>query len=281
MANARQNAEVAEKWGTRPYIRWLDTSELGMRLYLALYKTGRRLVMENGDLMPRALKRLKFKPGPGGFWYRDETTFNPKEFMEALPGSHVNKETPISDAILDLTEREAGLKGGAETALDQITALLIETQPVFLGLNHQGAEVYENKDGTRVTLSKEGSATERDLEAPSLFLRAHSERALRNCALGYVRTLAALERHEPEYVQPATFMRAIGLDPAVERDRFATAVSEAAVLAVCGMRDADRLEATKIEALVNAMDGLGIAVPLDLVSLSEAAAGFNAPMIRR
>jgi hypothetical protein len=232
MIDEAKNKAVAAKWSTPERIRWMDLSAAGMHLYLAVYNSGRRLVMENGDKMPEAMAKLNFQRADNGYWFRLDFTYSPNDFKAAIPNAVTRRDMPISEVILDLTELQAvnAADDKKNAALAKMTHEFEETAPTFLGLNRAGDEVYQKSTGIRHLVNRRRTVSEDKGAAtvPAHYLRAPDSNQLSGCAEGYIVTLEAAPT--AEFSRPEVFMKtALELDPVKDRAKFASAVAAAAV----------------------------------------------------
>ena len=232
MYDVAKNKAVAAKWGTPETTRWMDVTAAGMRMYLAVYKNGRRLVMENGDKMPEAMQKLNFVRAENGYWYRNEFSFQPNDFKAVIPSAVTRRDMPIMDVLLDLTDLAPSNdqeEKKDDAALATMTKQFEDTAPAFLGFNRSGDEVYENFEGVRHLVSRKRTTSETSGAAtvPSHYLRAPDNNQLAACADGYIVTLETAAN--ADFAKPAAFIKAIELDPVKDAKRFAEAVSAAAV----------------------------------------------------
>ncbi len=229
MLDEAKNNAVAKKWGAPPFTKWMDVTASGMRLYLAVYQTGRRLVVENGDKRPDAMRRLGFHPTGKGYWHREELSFRPIDFKDVIPEAVSRRDMPISDIILDLSE-------AGDPPLDHGTAalndFLKETSKTFLGFNRRGDEVFEDDKGQRGIVNKQSVWTEADgVMPPDLFLRAGDAEQTSGCALGFVRTIEATPT--ASHAKSEAFRRTIGKESDADSEAFKRAVTAAAVSLLC------------------------------------------------
>jgi hypothetical protein len=230
MFDVEKNKAVAAKWGTPETTRWMDVTAAGMRMYLAVYRNGRRLVMENGDKHPEAMEKLNFQRAENGYWFRTDFAFQPNDFRAVIPSAVTRRDMPIMDVLLDLTELSpSNDETKDDSALAAMTKQFEDTAPAFLGFNRSGDEVYEKSDGVRHLVSKKRTAVETAGAAsfPSNFLRAPDNNQLAACADGYIVTLDIAAN--AEFSKPEAFIKALELDPVKDAKKFSEAVSAAAV----------------------------------------------------
>ncbi len=283
MFDDAKNKAVAAKWNTHERMRWMDLSAAGMHLYLAVYKKGRRLVIENGDKMPEAMKKLGFERADNGYWFRLDFTYNPNDIKAAIPNAVTRRDMPISEIILDLTEAEpvndATATTGNEAALAKMTQEFEDTAPTFLGLNRAGDEIYQKSNGVRHLVNKKRTTSEDKGAAtvPAHYLRAPDSNQLSGCAEGYIVTLEVAPA--AEFSRPDVFMKtALELDPFKDRARFAAAVSAAAVRHITKDNKetlTSRYErAARLSSLFSQV-GLDIGVNLESVLLTRRLLGTD------
>ncbi|MBY3433222.1 hypothetical protein HFN89_03385 [Rhizobium laguerreae] len=282
MYDVEKNKAVAKKWGTPETTRWMDVTAAGMRMYLAVYKNGRRLVMENGDKMPEAMEKLNFQRAENGYWYRNEFSFQPNDFKAVIPSAVTRRDMPIMDVLLDLTElapsNDAGEESKEDAALATMTKQFEDTAPAFLGFNRSGDEVYENSEGVRHLVSRKRSVVESTGAAsvPSHYLRAPDNNQLAACADGYIVTLETAAN--ADFAKPTAFMKALELDPVKDAKRFAEAVSAAAVRHIT--KDSKETltlryeKACRLSSLLKSV-GLDIGVNLESMILARRLMGTD------
>lgn len=280
MLDQAKNKAVAEKWNTPEFTRWMDVTSAGMRMYLAVYKNGRRLVMEGGDKMPEAMEKLKFQRADNGFWYRNEFSFQPNEFKAVIPGAVTRRDMPISEVLLDLTELAPSddKEDKKDASLAQMTKQFEDTAPEFLGFNRSGDEVYQNSEGVRHLVSKKRSVVESSGAAtvPAHYLRAPDNNQLAACADGYIVTLELAA--QADFAKPDTFMKALELNPAKDAGRFAEAVAAAAIRYITKDNKETlslRYEkACRLSSLISSV-GLDIGVNLESMVLARRLMGTD------
>lgn len=281
MYDVEKNKAVAAKWGTPETTRWMDVTAAGMRMYLAVYKNGRRLVMENGDKHPEAMEKLNFQRAENGYWYRNEFSFQPNDFKAVIPSAVTRRDMPIMEVLLDLTELapsndQEEKKDNA--ALATMTKQFEDTAPAFLGFNKSGDEVYENSEGVRHLVSRKRSVVESTGAAtvPFHYLRAPDNNQLAACADGYIVTLETAAN--AEFAKPAAFIKALELDPVKDAKKFAEAVSAAAVRYIT--KDSKETltlrfeKACRISGLLKSV-GLDIGVNLESMILARRLMGTD------
>lgn len=281
MYDVEKNKAVAAKWQTPETTRWMDVTAAGMRMYLAVYKNGRRLVMENGDKHPEAMKKLNFQRAENGYWYRNEFSFQPNDFKAVIPSAVTRRDMPIMDVLLDLTELAPSDDPKAtkdDAALASMTKQFEDTAPAFLGFNRSGDEVYENSEGIRHLVSRKRTTAENTGAAtvPSHYLRAPDNNQLAGCADGYITTLEMAAN--ADFAKPEAFIKALELDPAKDARRFADAVAAAAVRHIT--KDSKETltlryeKACRLSALLKSV-GLEIGVNLESVILARRLMGTD------
>ena len=280
MLDEAKNKAVAAKFNIAERIRWMDLSAAGMKMYLAVYKSGKRLVIEGGDKAPEAMARLKFERMDNGFWFRNEHHYNPSDVKAAIPSAVTRRDMPISEVILDLTDPAPvlGADAAEEAGMADMTQLFEDTAPAFIGFNRQGEEVYQNDAGVRHLVNKKRVVVESTGAAsvPGHYLRAIDNGQLATCAEGYLVTIEAGPNEE--YSKPETFMKAIKIDPVKDRTRFAAAVASAIVKKVT--RDIKETlslryeNAGRLSGYLNAV-GLDIGVNLESMILARRLMGTD------
>jgi hypothetical protein len=268
MLDVAKNNAVAEKWGVPPFTKWVDISATGMRLFLAVYKTGRRLVVENGDKRPDAMLRLGFKQVGKGYWHSEGLSFQPTAIKEALPEAITRRDMPISDIILDLSE--VGLEDTKDNPLTSLNDFLKKTSSTFLGLNRRGDEVFEGEKGVRFLVAKHRVWTEKDCDLPvDLFLRAGDAVQLSGCAIGFVRTIETMAM--ADVAHPDGFRRTIGGESEDDCAAFNAAVTAAAISLLC--RDERTISQVQDRArrLAHTLAATGLKPQADLEAITLAA----------
>lgn len=280
MFDEAKNKAVAERWGTPEKIRWMDLSAAGMRMYLAVYKTGKRLVIEGGDKNPAAMAKLNFTDAGNGFWHRNEISYSPQDFKNAIPSAQTRRDMPISEIILNLSDPapEAVSENTSAAAMAEMTKHFEDTAPLFLGFNKSGSQVFQNGDGSRFLTDNKRTSKETKGAAsiPAHYLRASDSNQLLGCAEGYIVTLSAYP--DADCSLPETFMKVLDLDPVKDRSKFVKAVATASIKSLT--REAKETlthryeKAGKLSAVL-AKAGIDIGANLESVMLARRLLGTD------
>ena len=254
--------------------RWIDLRPAGMKLYLAVHSGGNRLVIENGDLMPDAMRAMGYKPAGHGYWYSDELGLAPKLFTDNIPGARSERKYPRSEIHLPLLD-----KSKLSAAAAHLSAELDKSARTLLGWNKMGQPVFEDSDGVRHLINETKTVSEKaaSTAVPGFYLRAVDDNMLAACAEGYIQTL---KQSSPtsDCARPDTFMKAIGLNPQQDRPKFEKAVTSACVRELFKDRKsllADRYELASQLSNRVASVGIGLSGILEVTILARRVMGLD------
>jgi len=205
-------------------MRWIDLSEYGMRLYVAVLPNARALVIDKvSGQHEAAVKALGFRQRPSGAWVKAGAgPVNPREYLRAFPKAKI-REMEENEYLVQLDAKaadEAGKPVPAEAG--------DIPEAKTLGFNRLGQKVFD-EEGRRHILDQRGARIREDAigtPMPGMFLRAVDEGSLALCAEGYIETVTR-DPAEP-FAAPEAFVRSIGLAPDSEA-RFRGEVASAMV----------------------------------------------------
>lgn len=208
--------------------KWLDLSEYGMKLHLAVMPTAQILLLDKvPDQHIDAVRRLGFQKRPtGNSWIKPNATqLNPREFQREFPKLKI-REHEQGEYVLRIEPPKPSAE--TETSSDLISTSDIK-ETVLLGYNRQGQKIVE-ENGERVFVDSRGrQIKEKGMAAssPGMFLRAVDETSFTMCAEGFVET--AVKTHGTDQtISIDTYMKTIGVEPS-RKEEFVTAVKEAAL----------------------------------------------------
>jgi hypothetical protein len=251
--------------------RWVDVSAAGMRLYIAVYKGGKRLVMENGDKMPEVMELLKFERAANGFWFHNDASFEPKLYTNNIPGALLVRAMPTREVLVDLRNFELAPgedENSPRAKLARLTTQLADTAPVLLGFNKASQPVHQGKDGKRYLENGTKSIAEGSGPAalPGHYLRAVDSKMLEACADAYLVTLSKASP-DAEFVKPENFMKTIGLKDG-DTATFADAVSSAVIRAIMKNRkETLRQRFDSAVAYKETLERVGLKLPTSLEAM--------------
>jgi len=184
--------------------RWIDLSEHGMKLILAVLPNTRALVI---DRVPEehaaAVASLGFKKRNSGSWVKAGTSeINPRPYLKLFPKAKI-KEMEREEYLVELNK-----PASSQTASDAAAEM---PEAKFIGINRLGQKVFE-EDGRRYVQDSRGRRMQEDASIspmPGMFLRATDEASLAMCAEGYLETV--LSGSDGDAVSAEKFMEAAGV----------------------------------------------------------------------
>lgn len=208
--------------------KWLDLSEYGMKLHLAVMPTAQVLLLDKvPDQHIDAVRRLGFQKRPtGNSWIKPNATqLNPREFQREFPKLKI-REHEQGEYVLRIEPPKPSAETDASSALISTSDI---KKAVLLGYNRQGQKIVE-ESGERVFVDSRGrQIKEKGMAAssPGMFLRAVDETSFTMCAEGFVET--AVKTHGTDQtISIDTYMKTIGVEPSRKED-FIAAVKDAAL----------------------------------------------------
>lgn len=184
--------------------RWIDLSEYGMKLYIAVLPNAKVLVIDKvpSDLT-QAVTALGFRQRPNSeAWILSgNLDVNTGHYLRLLPKAKIRLMEP-SEFIVKFDDNS----NKKSAATEKITV-----DRRVLGLNRLGQEVIV-EDGVRFIVDNRGRHLREDsfsFAVPGMMLRAVDEGSIAICAEGYIET--AIRYHDRDCSNLSVFMQNIGL----------------------------------------------------------------------
>lgn len=203
-------------------MRWLDLSKYNISLQVAVIKNINYLVVRNGDKYAKQLMELGFINRENGNWIKEGADLVVKKWKECFPDMDVSLSANKEDILIKQDEIP-----------NNISSVIEENSPLFIGLNKEAQEVYE-LDGKRFVLDSRRKKTwEYDYKEVinGLFLKAVDENSLLMCSDGFVLQALNFERYDmPQF---DLFFDAINVDNKYSKDEFLEQVKHSIIKSIC------------------------------------------------